>query len=111
MEFVPEYRAAVFPMVKHPFVVGFLVAEFQSLEMPTRGNGQGQGFESPKKAHGFSLESDIKSWDIQTLKDESLRIYKFTAEQRLNAVNISRSLATAYVMDQVDYEYLEFDAT
>ncbi|PON64257.1 Histidine kinase-like ATPase, C-terminal domain containing protein [Parasponia andersonii] len=99
VELIPEYRAAVFPMVKHPFVVGFLVAEFRSLEQPSRGNGQSQGCDS-EKAHDFSLDSDPKSWDIQTLKDESLRMYKFTAEQTSNAINISRSLAMAYVMDQ-----------
>ena len=96
----------VFPMVKHPFVVGFLVAEFRSLEMPTQGIGQGQRCDSPEKVHDFSLDYDTTSWDIQTLSDKSLRVFKFTAEQRLNAINISRSLAMAYVMDQVDYEFL-----
>ncbi|XP_062110433.1 chloroplast sensor kinase, chloroplastic [Humulus lupulus] len=100
VEFVPEYRAAVFPMVKHPFVVGFLVAEFRSLEMPTQGNGQSQKSEPQETAHGFSLDYDSKSWDIQSLKEESLKMGKFTAEQRSNAISIARSLAMAYVMDQ-----------
>jgi hypothetical protein len=30
-----------------------------------------------------------------------LRMFNFTAEQRLNAINISHTLAMAYVMDQV----------
>ncbi|KAI3720869.1 hypothetical protein L2E82_31867 [Cichorium intybus] len=32
-EFIPKSRALVFPMVKHPFVVGFLVAELPKLEI------------------------------------------------------------------------------
>lgn len=100
VEFIPEYRAAVFPMVKYPFVVGFLVAEFCGMEMPTPGNVQSQGCESPQKAHVFPLDSDVKSWDVHTLEDELPRMYKFTAEQRSNAINISQSLAMAYVMDQ-----------
>lgn len=97
----------VFPMVKHPFVVGFLVAEFQRMEMSEHGIMYGQGRDmihhsTPEETQALPYESDVKSWDIQTLKDESLRMYKFTAEQESNAINISRSLAMAYVMDQVD---------
>ncbi|KAF4366205.1 hypothetical protein F8388_014923 [Cannabis sativa] len=100
VEFVPEYRAAVFPMVKHPFVVGFLVAEFRNMEMPTQGNEQSQKSEPQQKGYGFSLDSGSKSWDIQTVKEESFKVGKFTAEQISNAISISRSLAMAYVMDQ-----------
>ncbi|KAI3679585.1 hypothetical protein L2E82_51123 [Cichorium intybus] len=32
-KFIPKSRALVFPMVKHPFVVGFLVAELPKLEI------------------------------------------------------------------------------
>ena len=101
MEFVPESRAAVFPMVKHPFVVGFLVAEFQSIDMPTQGDVQSQGYDSLEKVRALPLDSSAKSWDLQPLEDESPRMYKLTAEQRSIAVNISQSLAMAYVMDQV----------
>ncbi|GFS35509.1 chloroplast sensor kinase [Actinidia rufa] len=38
-EFVLEYRAVVFPMVKHPFVVGFLVAEFPKRELKREEHG------------------------------------------------------------------------
>lgn len=94
-------------MVKHPFVVGFLVAEFQRMEKPEHGIVPSQGRDiirhsTPEETHSFPSDSDVKTWDIQTLNEESLRMYKFTAEQESNAINISRSLAMAYIMDQVD---------
>lgn len=106
MECIPDSRAVVFPMVKYPFVVGFLVAEFHGVEMPTPGNVQNHGSDYSEKATAFPLDSDIKSWDVWTLEDELWRIYKFTADQRSNAINISQSLAMAYVMDQVRCEHL-----
>lgn len=98
-------------MVKHPFVVGFLVAEFQSMEILKEGIVHSQGRDMnhhsesvPGEAHAWPLDTNVKSWDIQTLEEESMRMYNFTAEQKSNAINISRSLAMAYVMDQV-YSY------
>ncbi|GJS24459.1 plant-specific TFIIB-related protein PTF2 [Tanacetum coccineum] len=69
-EIIPEHRALVFPMVKHPFVVGFLVAELPKLE--TR-----------------KEKDDVKPG---LLSEDSYA--------KLNAINISRSVAMAYVMDQ-----------
>ncbi|XP_015581406.1 chloroplast sensor kinase, chloroplastic [Ricinus communis] len=109
VNFVPDHRAVVFPMVKHPFVVGFLVAELPTMELvPSYENVQTKGhendlvpFQSPEEAYPLPSSPDNnKSWTIQTLNDESFRMYNFSAEQRLNAINISRSLAMAYVMDQ-----------
>ncbi|KAF3431186.1 hypothetical protein FNV43_RR25916 [Rhamnella rubrinervis] len=104
-EFIPESKAVVFPMVKHPFVVGFLVAEFQTMGKSEHGIVHGQGYDmihhsTPEETQALPSDCVVKSWDIQTLKDDSLRMYKFTAEQESNAINISRSLAMAYVMDQ-----------
>lgn len=96
-EFVPEYRAVVFPMVKHPFVVGFLVAELPKVEVE---GGDVKQCPLPEDSYGSPPFTGSKSWEIQTFQDSQLEMYKFTAEQRLNAINISRSIAMAYVMDQ-----------
>ncbi|XP_059633665.1 chloroplast sensor kinase, chloroplastic [Cornus florida] len=98
-EFIPECRAVVFPMVKHPFVVGFLVAELPNIESEREGI---EVEKCPYSEKSFSLPPSVdkKSWEIRTLKDNQLEMCKFTADQRLNAVNISHSLAMAYVMDQ-----------
>ncbi|KAL9390254.1 hypothetical protein Peur_018859 [Populus x canadensis] len=101
-ECVAEHRAVVFPMVKHPFVVGFLVAELPMMEMDIScANGESDLI-SPEEAYASPSASfkKSKSWSIQTLNDEPLRMFNFTAEQRLNAINISHTLAMAYVMDQ-----------
>lgn len=95
-------------MVKHPFVVGFVAAEFERMEMPMH---EGDFIHStPEEAYSLPLESDVKPWDIHTFKGNarSARISGFTAEQRSNAVNISRSLAMAYVMDQVSQVLFTF---
>ncbi|CAM8876778.1 unnamed protein product [Rhodiola kirilowii] len=39
-------------------------------------------------------------WDVQTAEDKQLSSYKIMTEQRLNAINITRSIAMAYVLDQ-----------
>ncbi|KAA8533216.1 hypothetical protein F0562_033251 [Nyssa sinensis] len=98
-EFIPEFRAVVLPMVKHPFVVGFLVAELPKMELEREGLDV-KHFPFPEEPISLPPCTDTTSWDIQTLKDNTPEVYKFTAEQRLNAINISRSLAMAYVMDQ-----------
>ncbi|XP_057486412.1 chloroplast sensor kinase, chloroplastic isoform X2 [Actinidia eriantha] len=98
-EFIPECRAVVFPMVKHPFVVGFLVAELPKRELQMEEHDI-KGCQLPEEACAFPPCMETKSREIKSLKDNELEMYKFTAEQRLNAVNISRSLTMAYVMDQ-----------
>ncbi|KAE9610322.1 hypothetical protein Lal_00006832 [Lupinus albus] len=107
VKLVPECKAVVLPMVKHPFVVGFLVAELPLLELETcdkpqsGGKGNHRSLEDAYSMPPF-LDLDKKSWEIQPIrvKDEPVGMYNFTSEQRLNAVNISQSLAVAYVMDQ-----------
>lgn len=93
----------VFPMVKHPFVVGFVVAELPKLDLDGEGHDVKQ-CPFPKESYTSPLFSGSKSWEIQSFMDSQLEMYKFTAEQRLNAINISRSIAMAYVMDQVDHK-------
>ncbi|KAL6190438.1 hypothetical protein ACLB2K_036835 [Fragaria x ananassa] len=108
VEVVAECKAMVFPMVKHPFVVGFLVAESPRMEMPPAGSVRGEGCDlihcpTPEEAYALPRGSDVKSWDDLSLEDEPERVatmYKFSADQRSIAINISRSLAMAYVMDQ-----------
>ncbi|KAK3005253.1 hypothetical protein RJ639_017019, partial [Escallonia herrerae] len=98
-EVIPQCRAVVFPMVKHPFVVGFLVAELPRMEFEREGHDVEQR-PSPNEFCALPRYKDSKSWGIQTFEDSPLKMYKYTADQRLNAINISRSLAMAYVMDQ-----------
>ncbi|XP_010248672.1 PREDICTED: chloroplast sensor kinase, chloroplastic [Nelumbo nucifera] len=106
IKMIPESRAVVFPMVKHPFVVGFLVAEFPMMDSETSGNAERDRHDmplcsSPDESCTSAPLLDRKSWEVETLKEDLLRrYYKLTAEQRSNAINISRSLAMAYVMDQ-----------
>lgn len=87
-------------MVKHPFVVGFLVAELPKMELKREEHDIKQ-CPLPEESYAFPPCIDTNSWEIQALKDSQLEMSNFTAEQRLNAINISRSLAMAYVMDQV----------
>lgn len=87
-------------MVKHPFVVGFLVAELPKMELKREEHDIKQ-CPLPEESYALPPCIDTKSWEIHALKDSQLEMSKFTAEQRLNANNISRSLAMAYVMDQV----------
>ncbi|GER25352.1 chloroplast sensor kinase [Striga asiatica] len=97
-EFFPELGAVVLPMVTHPFIVGFLVAEF-----PKAVDRDWHGMKD-SSVSGKSLplphSMDPQSLDVQTYKDYSVNMPKFSAEQKLNAINITHSLALAYVMDQ-----------
>ncbi|XP_030960901.1 chloroplast sensor kinase, chloroplastic isoform X1 [Quercus lobata] len=112
VEVVDENGAVVFPMVKHPFVVGFLVAELPMMVEPEMcGNresvseSEGNGlvhYPSPEEAYALSsgFGSGVKSWKIECVKDEPMRMCRFNADQKANAINIAQSLAMAYVMDQ-----------
>ncbi|KAJ8569741.1 hypothetical protein K7X08_006318 [Anisodus acutangulus] len=98
-ELLPELGAVVFPMVKHPFIVGFLVAELPRTTWD-KGELNVKGWPAQEEIFSLPPSRDMKSLHIQTSSDHSFDVLKFTAEQRLNAINISRSLAMAYVMDQ-----------
>lgn len=94
-------------MVKHPFVVGFLVAELPLVEekcQKSKSDGP-ENLMTVEEPYSFPpfLDLDKKSREIQNLqvKNEAVGMHNFTSEQRSNAVNISQSLAMAYVMDQV----------
>lgn len=95
----------VFPMVKHPFIVGFLVVELPKREVESEGQDVNQ-CPLPEESYALPPYTDPKSWDIQTFKESPSEIYKFTADQKLNAINISCSLAMAYVMDQVLFLFM-----
>ncbi|KAL8037798.1 hypothetical protein ABFS82_11G061600 [Erythranthe guttata] len=98
-EVFPELGAVVFPMVTHPFVVGFLVAELPKVGLEREWR---DAEERPFTGKSFSLPQsmDPQSLDVQTFEDHSVDMPKFSTEQKLNAINITRSLAMAYVMDQ-----------
>ncbi|CAN7053256.1 hypothetical protein IGI04_028204 [Brassica rapa subsp. trilocularis] len=103
VEVVSKHRAAVFPMVKHPFVVGFLVAELpveaeEVLEEEDEEEEEGgfKHFPSPEEA--YALPGSATNAKPPKVKLPSVKV--FTAEQRSYAINISRTLAMAYVMDQ-----------
>lgn len=94
----------MFPMVKHPFVVGFLVAELpveaeEVLEEEDEEEEEGgfKHFPSPEEA--YALPGSATNAKPPKVKLPSVKV--FTAEQRSYAINISRTLAMAYVMDQV----------
>uniref|UniRef100_A0A1J3HA21 Chloroplast sensor kinase, chloroplastic n=1 Tax=Noccaea caerulescens TaxID=107243 RepID=A0A1J3HA21_NOCCA len=98
VEVVNKHRAAVFPMVKHPFVVGFLVAELpvEAKEEEVVEESRGlKHFPSPEEAYALPGSANAKPPKV---KLPSVKV--FTAEQRSYAINISRTLAMAYVMDQ-----------
>ncbi|CAJ2677133.1 unnamed protein product [Trifolium pratense] len=104
---VPECKAVVLPMVKHPFVVGFLVAELPLVELETCVKAQSDGSNNHVSGEeDYSLppflDLNKKSWEIQTLriKDEPVGMHNFSSDQRSIAIDISQTLAMAYVMDQ-----------
>lgn len=94
----------MFPMVKHPFVVGFLVAELpveaeevvEEEDEEEEKEGGLKYFPSPEEAYALPGSANAEPPKV---KLPSVKV--FTAEQRSYAINISRTLAMAYVMDQV----------
>lgn len=98
MQVASDQMAMVFPLVKHPFVVGFLVAELPKMEADGSKGSDLVCNLSPEEA--YASESD-SFWGIKSFDNERMIMYRLTAEQRSNAINICRSLAMAYVMDQV----------
>ncbi|KAH0919536.1 hypothetical protein HID58_027196 [Brassica napus] len=103
VEVVSKHRAAVFPMVKHPFVVGFLVAELpvdaeEVLEEEDEEEEEGGSKHFPSPEEAYALPGSATNAKPPKVKLPSVKV--FTAEQRSYAINISRTLAMAYVMDQ-----------
>ncbi|CAA0814100.1 Chloroplast sensor kinase- chloroplastic [Striga hermonthica] len=97
-EFFPELGAVVLPMVTHPFIVGFLVAEFP--KAVDRGWHGMKDSSVSGKSLPLPHSMDPQPLDVQSYKDYSVNMPKFSSEQKLNAINITHSLALAYVMDQ-----------
>ncbi|XP_042379162.1 chloroplast sensor kinase, chloroplastic-like isoform X2 [Zingiber officinale] len=105
-EVISESRAIVLPMVKHPFVVGFLVAELPKMDLATSDNLDNDQkdvpfYSSDDGALPNTPYSNKKPLEIQTFREDLTKACEqFTTEKRSRAIMISRSLATAYVMDQ-----------
>ncbi|KAL3835617.1 hypothetical protein ACJIZ3_010353 [Penstemon smallii] len=98
-EYFPDLGAVVFPLVTHPFVVGFLVAELPTMGLKREWHDiKGNTFS--RKSFELPQSKEPQPLDVQTFKNHSVEMRKFNTEQKLNAVNITRSLAMAYVMDQ-----------
>ncbi|KAJ4795112.1 chloroplast sensor kinase [Rhynchospora pubera] len=98
LDFIPEYGAMVFPLVKHPFIVGFLVAEIPNLEPETCVSSESTQVDVPNLSQNHS--SYEEPLGIQPYKEDLVKSCHITLEERSRAVMISQSLATAYVMDQ-----------
>ncbi|XP_042385147.1 chloroplast sensor kinase, chloroplastic-like isoform X3 [Zingiber officinale] len=105
-EVISESRAIVLPMVKHPFVVGFLVAELPKMNLATSDNLDNVQKDVPFYSSDDGTlpntpYSNKKPLEIQTFREDLTKACEqFTTEKRSRAIMISRSLATAYVMDQ-----------
>ncbi|PKA62064.1 hypothetical protein AXF42_Ash018289 [Apostasia shenzhenica] len=102
---IAEHGAIVFPMVKHPFVVGFLVAEIpeaKSAKCDDHRDDEILSSNSPSDgANGLPPHLDTEAREFLKLYEELDRSYgHFTTDKMLRAIMISRSLATVYVMDQ-----------
>lgn len=105
MEVISEFGAVVLPMVKHPFVVGFLVVELPELHGGHAMNSYTADTQLPSSTF-MDKSSDITpytSLDIQTNGDKANDYSQLVIEWKNNALLISRTLAMAYVMDQKAY--------
>ncbi|XP_078434056.1 chloroplast sensor kinase isoform X2 [Wolffia australiana] len=105
VSFIPECGAIVLPMVKHPFVVGFIVTEFPFLKSkPVQRPEDNEPYSvfEPFPGNGYELQqSERNKWEVQGFRTKIKNYYRhFMADHSAKAVIISRSLATAYVMDQ-----------
>lgn len=105
MEVIREFGAIVLPMVKHPFVVGFLVVELPELHGGRDMNSYTADTELPPNTF-MDKSSDVTphtAWDIQTYGDQAKGYSQLVNEWKNSALMISRTLAMAYVMDQKAY--------
>lgn len=101
LDFIPKYGAMVLPLVKHPFIVGFLVAELPNVEAETCMNSESTQVEVPNLRQ--SPYSYGNSLGIQPYKEDLVKTCQITLKERSRAIKISQSLAHAYVIDQVSY--------
>ncbi|KAL6854378.1 hypothetical protein ACP4OV_019281 [Aristida adscensionis] len=108
MEVIAEFGAVVLPMVKHPFVVGFLVAELPELhggrDMNTfSADIQLSSSTFMDKPSDITPYTKLKSWEFKTSGDQANNYSQLVSEWKNSALMISRTLAVAYVMDQKAY--------
>lgn len=108
VQIFPEHKASVFPMMKHPFIVGFLVAELPTMHVEScTGPAENEKVDVPVSplADGlFNLPSysDKKAWGMQAVDEYLVNERSLLAvDQKTSATKIVLSLAMAYVMDQV----------
>ncbi|KAG8093373.1 hypothetical protein GUJ93_ZPchr0012g20664 [Zizania palustris] len=108
MEIITEFGAVVLPMVKHPFVVGFLVAELPELVTGCTDNSGTSDIQLSSRPF-LDRSSEIttctkgQAWDFQTSGDQDNNYCQLITQWKNNALMISRTLAMAYVMDQKAY--------
>ncbi|GJN13396.1 hypothetical protein PR202_gb00090 [Eleusine coracana subsp. coracana] len=70
MEVITEFGAVVLPMVKHPFVVGFLVAELQELQAMNSHTADVQYGTFMDKSADITPYTKFEAWDFHTSDDE-----------------------------------------
>ena len=71
LDFVPEYGAMVLPLVKHPFIVGFLVAELPNVESETCMNSestQGEVPNLPQSNYSYGNSLEIQPYQEDLVK-------------------------------------------
>lgn len=108
MEVITEFGAIVLPMVKHPFVVGFLVAELPELDVGRTMDTHASDIQLPSspfidRSSGITPYTKGKAWDFRTFGDKANNYSQLVTEWKNSALMISRTLAVAYVMDQKAY--------
>ncbi|KAK3139688.1 hypothetical protein QOZ80_5AG0387930 [Eleusine coracana subsp. coracana] len=103
MEVITEFGAVVLPMVKHPFVVGFLVAELQELQALNSHTADVQYGTFMDKSADITPYTKFEAWDFHTSDDEVKNYSQVVNKWKKSALLISRTLAMAYVMDQKAY--------
>lgn len=102
MEIITEFGALVLPMVKHPFVVGFLVAELPELvDMKETCDIQIPSHPFLDRSSDITPYTKGKAWDFQTSGDQASNYAQLVTEWKNSVLMISRTLAMAYAMDQV----------
>ncbi|XP_062202143.1 chloroplast sensor kinase, chloroplastic isoform X1 [Phragmites australis] len=108
MEVIAEFGALVLPMVKHPFVIGFLVAELPELHGGRAMNSRTTDIQLPSSTF-MDESSDVTSyakfeaWDFKISGDQANNYSQLVNVWKNSALMISRTLAMAYVMDQKAY--------
>ncbi|TVU51613.1 hypothetical protein EJB05_03053 [Eragrostis curvula] len=112
MEVITELGAVVLPMVKHPFVVGFLVAELPELHDGHAMDTFAADIQLPSgsfmdKSADITPHNKFEGWEFKTSSNKAKNYSQVVNEWKDSALMISRTLAMAYVMDQIPYDIVE----